>query len=87
MRPGRMSMILARPWAVSVMMPACEPVYEAAGWPAALRARERRDMAMRSPAVSSRSSSRALGDGASSAAIARRSSVVSPMAETTTTTS
>src|SRR5687767_14533611 len=47
----------------------------------------RRDMAIRSPAVSSRSSSRALGIGVSSWAIARSSSVLLPMAETTTTTS
>src|SRR5437773_2465875 len=46
-----------------------------------------RDIAMRSPAVSSRSSSRGLGAGVMPWAIASSSSVVSPIAETTTTTS
>ena len=44
-------------------------------------------MAIRSPAVSSMSSSRGSGMGAISEAIANSSSVVCPMAETTTTTS
>ena len=42
---------------------------------------------MRSPAVRSMSSSRGSGTGVMSEALSRRSSVVSPMAETTTTTS
>ena len=33
MRPGVMSMILARPWAESVITPACEPVNDWALWP------------------------------------------------------
>jgi hypothetical protein len=44
-------------------------------------------MEIRSPAVSSMSSSRGLGSGDTSLARSSSSSVVSPMAETTTTTS
>ncbi len=44
-------------------------------------------MAMRSPAVSSRSSSRGFGAGVSSRAMSMSSSVALPMADTTTTTS
>ena len=69
------------------MMPACEPVYDAALQPRALMAIASSDMAMRSPAVSSMSSSRGFGTGAICFAIASRSSVVSPMAETATRTS
>src|SRR6266536_728410 len=87
MRPGRMSMIRACPWAVSVMIPACEPVYEAAGNPRSLMAMASSDMAIRSPAVRSMSSSRRFGNGESRWAIASSSSVVWPIAETTTTTS
>src|SRR6266542_6488958 len=87
MRPGRMSMIRAWPWAVSVMIPACEPVYEAAGNPRSLMAMAKSDMAIRSPAVRSMSSSRGFGNGESRWAIASSSSVVWPIAETTTTTS
>ena len=46
-----------------------------------------RAIEMRSPAVSSMSSSRAGGSGETCSARSRSSSVVSPMAETTTTTS
>ena len=77
----------AAPCWVSVMMPACDPVYDAALQPRALIAIASSDMAMRSPAVSSMSSSRGSGTGAICFAIASRSSVVSPMAETATTTS
>jgi hypothetical protein len=69
------------------MMPAWDPVYDAAGYPASLMARDRSDMAMRSPAVSRRSSSRGFGEAASCPAMAKRSSVVWPIADTTTTTS
>ena len=69
------------------MIPACEPVYEAARQPRAFTAIASSDIAIRSPAVSSMSSSRGSGVGVSSDAISRSSSVVSPIAETTTTTS
>ena len=69
------------------MIPACEPVYEAARQPRAFTAIASSDIAIRSPAVSSMSSSRGSGIGVSSEAISKSSSVVSPIAETTTTTS
>ena len=55
--------------------------------PRALTAIASRDIAMRSPAVRSMSSSRGSGTGVMSEAFSRRSSVVSPIAETTATTS
>ena len=55
--------------------------------PRALMAMPSSDIAIRSPAVSSMSISRGSGTAAISSAIAARSSVVSPIAETTTMTS
>ena len=82
---GSDSTIRAAPCCVSVMMPACDPVYEAALQPRALIAIASNDIAIRSPAVSSMSSSRGSGP-CDLLAIASRSSVVSPMAETATMT-
>ena len=87
MRPGVMSMILARPWAESVITPACDPVNDCALWPSWAMAIASRAIEMRSPAVSSMSSSRGGGSGVTCSARSRSSSVVSPIAETTTTTS
>ncbi len=87
MRPGVMSMILALPCAESVITPACEPVNERALWPSWAIAIASSAIEMRSPAVSSMSSSRGGGSGVTCSARSRSSSVVSPIAETTTTTS
>ena len=54
-------MIRALPWDESVMTPACEPVNERASWPRSWIAIASTAMEMRSPAVSSMSSSRAGG--------------------------
>ena len=61
MRPGVTSMIRALPWAESVMTPAWLPVKERASWPRSSIAMASSAMEMRSPAVSSMSSSRAGG--------------------------
>ena len=82
-----MSMILALPCAESVITPACEPVNDCALWPSCAIAIATSAIEIRSPAVSSMSSSRGGGSGVTCSARSRRSSVVSPMAETTTTTS
>ena len=74
-------------WASLVMMPDCEPVKLTAGTLRALRAMESSAIEIRSPAVRSMSSSRRAGLSVTSRASLRRSSVVSPMADTTTTTS
>src|SRR5215218_108403 len=87
MRPARTSRMRALPCRVSVMMPACDPVNDLAVTPRSAIAIASRDMAMRSPAVSSMSISRGGGSGETRLASATRSSVLSPMAETTTTTS
>ena len=87
MRPGVMSMILALPCAESVITPACEPVKDCALWPSSAMAIASNAIEMRSPAVSSMSSSRGGGVGLTCSARSRSSSVVSPIAETTTTTS
>ena len=87
MRPGVMSMILARPCAESVITPACEPVNDCALWPSWAMAIASSAIEIRSPAVSSMSSSRGGGSGVTCSARSRSSSVVSPIAETTTTTS
>lgn len=86
-RPGVTSMILALPCVPSVITPAWEPVNERASWPRLAMAMASSAIEMRSPAVSSMSSSRAGGSGLTCFALSIRSSVVSPMAETTTTTS
>ena len=87
MRPGVTSMIFALPCAESVMRPACEPVYDRASTPRSWIAIASSAIEIRSPAVSSMSSSRAAGVGLTCSARSISSSVVSPIAETTTTTS
>ena len=67
-------------------IPACEPVNEIASRPRSLIAIDSSAIEIRSPAVSSMSSSRACG-GSRSAGELDSSSVVSPIAETTTQTS
>src|SRR5207249_723380 len=86
-RNGRTSTMRALVWESLVTMPDWEPVKLTAGTPRALRAMDRRAIDMRSPAESSMSSSRRAGLSVSFLASASSSSVVSPMAETTTTTS
>ncbi|OIQ64376.1 hypothetical protein GALL_540730 [mine drainage metagenome] len=80
-------MIRARPCTSSVMTPAWDPVNDRASTPRFAIAIASSAIEMRSPAVSSMSSSRFGGTGEISWARSRSSSVVSPMAETTTTTS
>ena len=87
MRPGVMSMMRASPWVPVVITPACEPVNDRAVEPRSLMAIARRAALMRSPAVSSMSSSRGRGSGDTCSARSISSSVVSPIAEMTTTTS
>ena len=84
-RPGVTSMMRALPWTASVMTPAWLPVKERASWPRFAMAMASRAIEMRSPLVSSMSSSRPGGSGVTWFARSRSSSVVSPMAETTTT--
>ena len=67
--------------------PACEPVNDRAVNPRSLMAIATSAIEIRSPAVSSMSISRAGGNGETPLARSSRSSVVSPMAETATTTS
>src|SRR5512132_2358721 len=86
-RPARTSRMRALPCRVSVMIPAWEPVNDLAVTPRSAMAMASSDMEMRSPAVSSMSISRGGGLGETLLASAIRSSVVSPMADTTTTTS
>ena len=86
-RPGVTSMILALPCAESVITPACEPVNDRALWPRCAIAIASSAIEIRSPAVSSMSSSRGGGSGVTCSARSSSSSVVSPIAETTTTTS
>ena len=85
-RPGVTSMIRALPCAESVITPACEPVNERPSRPRLAMAMASSAIEIRSPAVSSMSSSRPGGSGLTWLARSRSSSVVSPMAETTTTT-
>ena len=82
-----MSMILALPCTESVITPACEPVKERAVKPRSEIAIATSAIEIRSPAVSSMSSSRAGGSGLTCSARSSSSSVVSPIAETATTTS
>ncbi len=86
-RPGVTSMILALPCTESVITPAWEPVKERAVKPRSEMAIATRAIEIRSPAVSSMSSSRAGGTGLTPPARSSSSSVVSPIAETATTTS
>ena len=87
MRPGVTSMIRALPWAESVMTPAWLPVNDRASCPRLAIAIASSAIEIRSPAVSSMSSSRAGGSGETCSASSISSSVVSPIADTTTTTS
>ena len=68
-------------------MPAWLPVNERASTPMLLIAIASSAIEMRSPAVSSMSSSRGAGSGVTSCARSSSSSVVSPIADTATTTS
>ena len=77
----------ALPWRSVVITPAWEPVKDCTFSPSACTAMATSELEMRSPAVSSMSISRAGGVGLTSAARSSSSSVVSPMAEQTTTTS
>ena len=86
-RPGVTSMMRARPCELSVITPACEPVNDRASTPAVWIAIASSAMLIRSPAVSSMSSSRPGGSGVTCWARSSSSSVESPMAETATTTS
>ncbi len=87
MRPGVTSMILALPCISSVITPAWLPVKERASKPRLPIAMASTAIEMRSPAVSNMSSSRGGGAGETCWARSISSSVMSPMAETTTTTS
>ena len=87
MRPGVTSMILALPCSSVVMTPAWLPVKERAVKPRSWMAMATRAIEIRSPAVMSMSSSRGGGSGLTSWARSSSSSVVSPIAETTTQTS
>jgi hypothetical protein len=69
------------------MIPDWLPVKLMASPPSSRMAIESSAIEMRSPADSSMSSSRRAGFGETCFAVASRSSVVSPIAETTTTTS
>ncbi len=62
-RPGVTSMIFAFPCEPSVITPAWEPVNERASWPRFAMAMASRAMEIRSPTVSSMSSSRPGGRG------------------------
>ena len=72
---------------VSVIIPAWLPVKDTASTPRSARAMHSRDMEMRSPELSSMSISRSGCTELTSSASRTRSSVVLPMALTTTTTS
>ncbi len=86
MRPGVTSMMRAAPWASSVMTPAWLPVKDRASAPSWAMAMATSAIEMRSPEVRSMSSSRAGGAGVTCSARSISSSVVSPIAETTTHT-
>ena len=86
MRRARMSTIFALPWAVSVTIPACDPVSEIASCPRSWIAIAHSEQEMRSPTEISMSSSRAFGFAEISCASRTRSSVESPIAESTATT-
>src|SRR2546425_935604 len=86
MRTGRTSTMRALVCAPSVMIPLCDPVKLTASTPQACSAIPRSAIEIRSPAVRSMSSSRRCGSSVTLRARASSSSVVSPIAETTTTT-
>ena len=85
-RVARTSAIFALPWAVSVTMPACEPVSEMAWWPMSCTAIAQSAFEIRSPTEMSMSYSRGCGRVEISCASRISSSVVSPIAERTPTT-
>jgi hypothetical protein len=85
-RPGVTSMIRAFPCVESVITPAWDPVKDCASKPRLAIAMASRAIEIRSPAVSSMSSSRPGGNGLTWLARSMSSSVESPIAETTTTT-
>jgi hypothetical protein len=85
-RPGVTSMMRALPCAELVITPAWEPVNDRPSRPRLAMAMASNAIEIRSPAVSSMSSSRPGGRGLTWVARPTSSSVVSPMAETTTTT-
>ena len=78
-------MMRASTWQSFVMMPDWLPVKLMASPPSSRIASDNSAIEIRSPAKSSMSSSRRSGFGESRLAIASSSSVVSPIAETTTT--
>ena len=86
MRSPLTSRILALPCTVSVTIPACDPVKLTAWTPRSMQAMQSSAIEIRSPAVSSMSISRPCGWWETSWARRTRSSVVLPIAETTTTT-
>ena len=85
-RPGVTSIMRALPCVESVMTPACDPVNDWASRPRLAIAIASSAIEIRSPAVSSMSSSRPGGSGLTWFARSMSSSVESPIAETTTTT-
>ncbi len=86
MRTGRTSMMRAPEWRSLVRMPDCEPVKLIASRPSSCSAIAKSAIEIRSPLDSSMSSSRRGGALAMVRARAYSSSVVLPMADTTTTT-
>src|SRR3954470_9404532 len=85
-RRARTSTIFARPCTVSVTIPACEPVRLIASAPRSWIAIAASAQEMRSPTEISMSSSRGFGLAQTSSASPTRSSVESPIAESTATT-
>ncbi len=79
-------MMRAPVWRSLVKIPDCDPVNEMASTPRASSAIANSAIEMRSPVESSMSNSRRGGDGVTERASANSSSVVLPIAETTTTT-
>src|SRR4051794_13202676 len=86
-RRGSMPAMRARPYRPSVVIPAWGPVRLIAGTPSPWRAIDRSVALWCSPVASRTSSSRGSGSSVMAAARPRSSSVVSPIAETTTTRS
>ena len=76
----------AAPWVESLRKPACHPVSEMTGSPIRSMAIASSDMEICSPVESRTSISRLDAIGLISCALAMRSSVVSPCADTTATT-
>ena len=86
-RCGLTCTMRASPCLDVVTIPACDPVNERACTPRVWMAMATSALEIRSPAVSSMSISRGGGAGETCSARSSRSSVVSPIADTTTTTS